>query len=233
MFESKQIALQRMLMGGEDDASSGQVAAETASKPAMSVAMDTDYEKAQQTKNQKNLWEDFLEMRIQLQRLLTLANKLPQTKHHNALCRVDERVDSEFKGASTEISTLSTAFLDIRDTLFLQTPALAELHSSRGLGSLSGDTSSSGDGSSSRSHKHKRKHAEISTDELWEELDGGYKALGKYRDEVLEHWHRRAQVSRSYHVISCHIMSCHVMPCHIIELRIILRASGPYRPLLA
>eukprot|EP00937_MAST-01D_sp_MAST-1D-sp2_P002944 g2944.t1 len=148
----------------------------------------SELEQAFHTRNQKRLWDEYLEMRIGLQRLVRSAARLPQPALGGGSTGIDavtlgdfvehdRRCAKRLKAVDGGLGTLLRTLLRLRDATTRQNPALPQ-------------APSGSDGT----------HDDVSVDDddlagLWREVDRGYRSLAPYRDEVLEHWHRKSQVA--------------------------------------
>ena len=214
-------------------------------------------ERALHTRNQKALWDEWLELLIGLQRLVRIAARLPQphlqgTEQEQQQQRprgpvvdrvslsdfvsLNKRCASRVHETDGALLKLLHSLLRVRDATSRLNPALPVAPSDAGRGAegrkggrddgeqeaelRSAETALS-DGNEEvaelaraklqRARLHERSRARdgsfngsFSGDDLtdlWREVHNGYEALAPYRDEVLEQWHRKAQLASGASVL--------------------------------
>lgn len=86
-------------------------------------------------KNQINLWENLLEMRIQLQKCLLVSNKMPQHDTYKELTSAgDEAFTSKLNETQKTVRDLLEKFLTLQSLLFKQYPETKSLLTQNGNG---------------------------------------------------------------------------------------------------
>ncbi|KAJ2119147.1 rRNA-processing protein bfr2 [Coemansia sp. RSA 720] len=150
----------------------------------------SDIEKGQHVLNQTHMWEGMLDARIRIQKLVTAANELPQFDMFDALVEtqfadnddnMDESVASNhLEKARQSVMLLLQSIVELQQALVEQNPAVSKASQSM----------------------HKRK-ASDSMDEddtdntavVWKELSDLRSSFKPYRDESLEKWGNKVQIS--------------------------------------
>ncbi|KAI9506627.1 apoptosis-antagonizing transcription factor [Coemansia spiralis] len=151
----------------------------------------SDVEKGQHVLNQTRLWEGSLDARIRVQKIVTAANELPQYDLFERLveARFEQNADSDehdrLEEARQSIRLLIGSLVELRKSLAAQNQVVAKSQESVQAGS-------------------KRSAAESVDDEdeddsgivsTWNELKKIRSEFQPYRDESLEKWSNRVQIS--------------------------------------
>ncbi|KAJ2475778.1 rRNA-processing protein bfr2, partial [Coemansia sp. RSA 2131] len=150
----------------------------------------SDIEKGQHVLNQTHMWEGMLDARIRIQKLVTAANELPQFDMFDALVETqfadnDDNMDesdasNHLEKARQSVMLLLQSIVELQQALVEQNPAVSKASQSM----------------------HKRK-ASDSMDEddtdntavVWKELSDLRSSFKPYRDESLEKWGNKVQIS--------------------------------------
>ena len=128
-------------------------------------------ERATHTLNQKKLWGELLEIRMRLQPLLELGNRLPEASGHALFHdHSDESVEA-FESAVDALSGLVRTCVGMRTALSERHPDVRALPA-----------------------KRKRKRSEDSVNDLWDEIDTGHENFAPYRDAVIARWNSKTQL---------------------------------------
>ncbi|KAJ2072777.1 rRNA-processing protein bfr2 [Coemansia sp. S155-1] len=153
----------------------------------------SDVEKGQHAVNQTRLWEGALDARIRVQKLVTAANELPQYDLFSKLveesCLGDTSAAEEdncLENARQSVRLLLGSLVDLRRALVAQSPSVKQAQQ---------DAISAQAGS-----KRNAMQALDDEDELaatWGELEELRGELQPYRDESLEKWSNKVQISSS------------------------------------
>ncbi|KAJ2351416.1 rRNA-processing protein bfr2 [Coemansia sp. RSA 2673] len=153
----------------------------------------SDVEKGQHAVNQTRLWEGALDARIRVQKLVTAANELPQYDLFSKLveesCLGDTSAAEEdncLESARQSVRLLLGSLVDLRRALVAQSPSVKQAQQ---------DAISAQAGS-----KRNAMQALDDEDELaatWGELEELRGELQPYRDESLEKWSNKVQISSS------------------------------------
>ncbi|KAJ2835797.1 rRNA-processing protein bfr2, partial [Coemansia sp. 'formosensis'] len=153
----------------------------------------SDIEKGQHAVNQTRLWEGALDARIRVQKLVTAANELPQYNLFSELveetCLGDTGAAEEnnyLEGARQSVRLLLGSLVDLRRALVAQSPSVRQAQQ---------EAATAQTGS-----KRSANDALDDEDELaatWDELEELRSELQPYRDESLEKWSNKVQISSS------------------------------------
>ncbi|KAJ2847732.1 rRNA-processing protein bfr2 [Coemansia brasiliensis] len=147
----------------------------------------SDVEKGQHVLNQTRMWEGSLDARIRMQKLVTAANELPQFDTFTDLVETHYPVDADMaedanqlEKAQKSVKLLLRSIIDLRTTLIENNLAVDKAHDAAQPG-------------------QKRKSAEPMdediVDAMWKELEGLRSRFKLYRDESLEKWGNKVQIS--------------------------------------
>ncbi|KAJ2036908.1 rRNA-processing protein bfr2 [Coemansia sp. RSA 2337] len=153
----------------------------------------SDVEKGQHAVNQTRLWEGALDARIRVQKLVTAANELPQYDLFSKLveesCLGDTSAAEEdncLENARQSVRLLLGSLVDLRRALVAQSPSVKQTQQE----AISAQAGS----------KRNAMQALDDEDELaatWGELEELRGELQPYRDESLEKWSNKVQISSS------------------------------------
>ncbi|KAL3701337.1 hypothetical protein R1sor_019359 [Riccia sorocarpa] len=145
---------------------------------------DDNYLKGQAVQNQKAFWDRALEIRISLQKVLSGANRLPKKQAKIVLSENDDVKEAYARLATSAAVTLNS-LIELETALVEKNSAIDELYSSTANGNgkrnalrESGDESDS-DGA----------------DNAWDVVDGIHARIGPYRDNSLDRWQRKVQLT--------------------------------------
>ena len=128
--------------------------------------------RAHHTHNQKKLWGDLLEIRMRMQPLLELGNRLPSADVHNLFHdHSDENLDG-FESAVDSLSALVRQCINLRKSLSERHPDISALKPTR---------------------KRKRLD-ENSIEDLWDEIETGYDNFKPYQSAVISRWNKKTQL---------------------------------------
>ncbi|KAJ1726611.1 rRNA-processing protein bfr2, partial [Coemansia biformis] len=152
-----------------------------------------DVEKGKHVLNQTRMWEGSLDARIRVQKMMTAANELPQPDQFDAL--VEERyagMDASGEECAEGADRLEKARHSVRGLLKSLTALRKSLIAQNPAAGKAQAVAQAQPGS-------KRKAATEDGDDgiacIWEELDGMHADFKPFRDESLERWGNKVQVS--------------------------------------
>ncbi|KAI9027225.1 apoptosis antagonizing transcription factor-domain-containing protein [Phycomyces nitens] len=83
----------------------------------MSKSAQTDIEKGQHVKQQLQLWDNFLESRIRAQKLVEVANQLPQHDTWPEFLAKEEGIEGDLDGAKEVLREVIDEIMDLRTSL--------------------------------------------------------------------------------------------------------------------
>ncbi|KAJ2580547.1 rRNA-processing protein bfr2, partial [Coemansia sp. RSA 1836] len=161
----------------------------------------SDVEKGQHAVNQTRLWEGALDARIRIQKLVTAANELPQCSLFSELV---EGYFGDTSGALDSNATEGVNCLEsTRQSVRLLLGSLVELR--RALVAQSPSVKQAQQEAASARAGSKRKAVQALSDSCeedelavtWDELEELRGELQPYRDESLEKWSNKVQISAS------------------------------------
>ena len=127
--------------------------------------------RAQHTLNQKKLWTELLGVRVHLQPLLELGNRLPSSSEHMLFHdHSDENLDA-FGSVVSSLTSLLKTCVSVSETLSRQHPDVKALPQTK-----------------------KRKRQTDAVEDLWDEMDTNYVNFTPYRDAVVSRWNKKTQL---------------------------------------
>ena len=127
--------------------------------------------RAKHTLHQKKLWTDVLGVRVHLQPLLEMGNRLPNSHAHGLFHdHSDENVEA-FASTLDSLTNLLRTCVSVSETLSRQHADIKALPQTR-----------------------KRKRQASATEDLWDEMDTNYENFTPYRDAVLSRWNSKTQL---------------------------------------
>ncbi|KAJ1866007.1 rRNA-processing protein bfr2 [Coemansia sp. RSA 989] len=136
----------------------------------------SDVEKGQHVLNQTRMWEGSLDARIRMQKLVTSANELPQ---FDTFANMVED-ETQLAKAQASVKLLLRSIIDLRTTLIENNLSVDKANDAAQPG-------------------QKRKSAESmdedAVDAMWKELEDLRSRFKLYRDESLEKWGNKVQIS--------------------------------------
>lgn len=92
-----------------------------------SADVSAEMKKGASVRNQINIWEGILEMRIQLQKCLLAANKMPQKEKFRELAENESEFDTKAKEVQGSVTDLLEKFLVLQSLLLSQYPETKSL----------------------------------------------------------------------------------------------------------
>ncbi|KAJ2154405.1 rRNA-processing protein bfr2 [Coemansia sp. RSA 637] len=150
----------------------------------------SDIEKGQHVLNQTHMWEGMLDARIRIQKLVTAANELPQFDMFDALVESqfadnDDNMDdsdtsNHLENARQSVMLLLQSIVELQQALVEQNPAVSKASQS------------------AQKRKASESMDEDDTDNtavVWKELSDLRSGFKPYRDESLEKWGNKVQIS--------------------------------------
>jgi len=135
---------------------------------------EKEKQRAEHTLNQKKLWADLLEMRMRMQPLLELGNRLPEVGVYSLFHdHSDENLEA-FESAVDTVSVLVRECIQLRDSLSQRHPDVRVLKQTR---------------------KRKRPDGDgMSVEDLWDEIETGHENFRPYRNAVISRWNKKVQL---------------------------------------
>jgi protein AATF/BFR2 len=104
--------------GDDDDDLEGEMARLRKDKQGMALLLkrsrDEQRHKAEEAKRHRDTWNRLLEVRILLQRLLGMGNRLPRAEAHDTYCRADPAVGEGFDGAASVLRGVLSQLAGLR-----------------------------------------------------------------------------------------------------------------------
>ncbi|KAJ2827623.1 rRNA-processing protein bfr2 [Coemansia erecta] len=151
----------------------------------------SDIEKGQHVLNQTHMWEGALDARIRVQKLMTAANELPQFDAFEDLVESqfagdgDDMGDSEgeanrLEKARQSVMLLLQSIAGLQQTLIAQNPSIIKASES---------------GNKRKASEPMDEDAGDSTSTAWRELVDMRSSFKPFRDESLEKWGNKVQIS--------------------------------------
>ncbi|KAJ2799882.1 rRNA-processing protein bfr2, partial [Coemansia helicoidea] len=185
--------------GSDADKSQGKIrdeikrlaAGEKALLSSITQTARSDVEKGKHVLNQTRMWEGALDARIRVQKMMTAANELPQHDLFEDLVEGRYADAEETAGAGRlgkarqSVQALLRSLIALRRTLVAQNPAVGKAQAAAQMQSgqkRSADAAADEDG-----------EGDIAA--IWGELDGLCTGFRPFRDESLERWGSKMQVS--------------------------------------
>ncbi|KAI9275507.1 apoptosis antagonizing transcription factor-domain-containing protein [Phascolomyces articulosus] len=145
----------------------------------MSQSAQSEIEKGQHVRQQLNLWENFLESRIRTQKVVELANQLPQHDTWPDFLANEEGIEPDLDTAKNELRETLDELMDLRTNLLNDTEAV----------DLTGHNASS-----------RKRHLDDDDEyieKLWEDISEINDVFVPFRDSTLEKWSNKVQVAPS------------------------------------
>jgi protein AATF/BFR2 len=146
--------------------------ASSMSTPAQSAeAQEKSALRAKHTLNQKKIWTELLGVRVQLQPLVEMGNRLPNSQSQRMFRdHSDENVEA-YSSAIDSLTSLLRTCVSVSKTLSGQHDDIKLLP-----------------------QKRKRKRRADALDDIWDEMDTNYENFSPYRDAVLTRWNSKTQL---------------------------------------
>jgi protein AATF/BFR2 len=144
--------------------------------------------KAQHTKNQRTVWDMFLDLRIRLQPLLTTANCLPQYDIFTEFIEYTKQKDPNFE---QQYATITNDIFGLIDDLLALQIALKDNNEETAainIPNVRGDTTGNGE---KLTEPKKTTH---DVDSVWQRLSTAQEALVSYQNEVIEKWNSKTLI---------------------------------------
>ncbi|KAI8149031.1 apoptosis antagonizing transcription factor-domain-containing protein, partial [Fennellomyces sp. T-0311] len=145
----------------------------------MSQSAQSDIEKGQHVRQQLTLWENFLESRIRTQKIVELANQLPQHDIWPDFLAKEEGIEPDLDGAKEELRETIDELMDLRTNLLTDSDAVEF-----------GD----------RTFNSRKRHLDDDDEyieKLWEDISEINDVFVPFRDSTLEKWSNKVQVASS------------------------------------
>lgn len=154
-----------------------------------------DFKKGQCVKNQMALWEFILEMRIQMQKSLLAANKMPQYEYYrNMKNACGQDFTNSVKDTKKSLSTLLNKLLLLQKLLWDRCPEINKIQKQNNNPNdeeiLSDSDEENEDEIKNSTPSKKMKLSEFESD--LKEKNDTYKT---YRDHVIKKWHEKISIT--------------------------------------
>ncbi|VEN40434.1 unnamed protein product [Callosobruchus maculatus] len=184
-------------LSGESDASDNNF------MPMKETDASAQVTKGLSVRNQLSIWENLLEMRIQLQKCLISANKMPQSQNY-------KQMKKESDVFTNKVGETKNSLCNVLDKLLLfQQIVLKNYPETKNLAELEGDakTENSDDEeipSDSENHENHDQSEDIATEpqvkkrkliNYESEIDARHNKYRKYRNEVIQKWHDKTRIA--------------------------------------
>ncbi|CAH1954853.1 unnamed protein product [Acanthoscelides obtectus] len=203
----------------EDDASGGSQddEVETSFTPLKGTDMTSQIAKGLSVRNQLNIWENLLEMRIQLQKCLIAANKMPQPQNYQ---RMKKESGQEFTEKVVETKNSLSNALD--KLLLFQQLALKTYPETKNLAHTKGDdkTDHDDDDEEIPSDTEGEEEAQDIDEEpqvkkrklinYESEIDARHNKYKEYRNSVIQKWHDKTRIAAIKSNIHQHSIISHI-----------------------
>lgn len=150
-------------------------------------------------RNQLNKWESLLEMRIQMQKCLIAANKLPQKAHFMLFDKEGEDFKDKAQEVKTNVEVLLEKFLQLQDLGIKQYPETKRLTKRKKAAKEKGSdgesdeeiTSSSDSEEDSESEELPAKHRKL--DDFETDICTNHDNYKDYRNQTIENWNSKTR----------------------------------------
>ncbi|KAI9280071.1 apoptosis antagonizing transcription factor-domain-containing protein [Sporodiniella umbellata] len=144
----------------------------------LSKSAQSDIEKGQHVRQQLTLWDNCLESRIRMQKIVESANKLPQKDNWIGFLAKAEGVESDLEEVKAGLREVMDDLIDIRTGLFEQNGCI--------------DLSKKNINTRKR---HLEDEDEIYNDKLWKDMSEINDVFVPFRNSTLEKWSNKVQVA--------------------------------------
>ncbi|KAJ2701718.1 rRNA-processing protein bfr2 [Coemansia sp. IMI 203386] len=144
----------------------------------ISQTAQSDVEKGKHVLNQTRMWEGALDARIRVQKLMTAANELPRADLFSEAAAISsEETDEHLDKARESVQLLLDSLIQLRKALIAKNTAIQQ-------------PSPTKSGS-----KRPAEDDAIGTEAVWDEMEQLRNTFHDYRDESLEKWSNRVQIT--------------------------------------
>lgn len=144
----------------------------------LSKSAQTDVEKGQHVRQQLTLWDNCLESRIRMQKIVDNANKLPQKDDWANFLAKTEGIEEDLEQVKTDLRDVMDDLMDIRVGLFEQNGCI--------------DLSKKNINSRKR---HLEDEDEIYNQKFWKDMSEINDVFVPFRNSTLEKWSNKVQVA--------------------------------------
>ncbi|XP_067135883.1 protein AATF-like [Centruroides vittatus] len=168
------------------------------------IDVGEEIEKGKAVKSQLTLWDCLLECRIKLQKLLVIANKLPQPDNFNCFLEEGDIDYNDFtKQGSSSVKKLLDLLIDVQTKLLQKNPETRYVLDDKSRKvkknsdeeiSGSSEEESDSDETGGDQHVGKRK---LTVDEYPEFLNKRHKNLTSFRNSTIQKWNEKTKVASS------------------------------------
>ncbi|KAJ8658563.1 hypothetical protein O0I10_005603 [Lichtheimia ornata] len=145
----------------------------------MSQSAQGDIEKGQHVREQLSLWERFLESRIRMQKVMDVANQLPQHDTWPDFLAKEEGIEPVLDETKNELREVIDDLLDMRTSMFADNDAIEF-----------------GDHTWNSRKRHLEDDDEY-IEKLWDDISQVNEVFLPYRNTTLEKWSNKVQVASS------------------------------------
>eukprot|EP00468_Gymnochlora_sp_CCMP2014_P003539 CAMPEP_0167750606 /NCGR_PEP_ID=MMETSP0110_2-20121227/6089_1 /TAXON_ID=629695 /ORGANISM="Gymnochlora sp., Strain CCMP2014" /LENGTH=547 /DNA_ID=CAMNT_0007635955 /DNA_START=50 /DNA_END=1693 /DNA_ORIENTATION=- len=130
--------------------------------------------KAQAVRLQHRLWETSLKVRIRMQALNKIANKLPYPREHKLFCESQSDVSDGFDNAAKATYGILQSLIQAKQTLCKASTIFSNSPASVG--------------------PKKRKYSDMATKKLWKNVSDGFQEETRLFGETLERWNIKTKL---------------------------------------
>lgn len=182
-------------------------------KTMLDTNVRAEVEKGNCVKNQLKLWENFLEIRIKLQKCLVTSNQMPQYDTHKKL-RSDVSFAKGVNEAKTKLALLLDNMLQLTDLLLRQYPETKDLSSSSKRKKVNEDENTNADSpideeipsdtedevenegeSSANEEAEPVPRKRLKYNDYKNVLQKRHNSYAEYRDSIIKKWNEKTRIA--------------------------------------
>ncbi|GAM21645.1 hypothetical protein SAMD00019534_048200 [Acytostelium subglobosum LB1] len=141
----------------------------------MATSALEELEKAKNTKNQSELFDEFLTTRIHLQKAVNIANRLPKPSDHKMMVEAETKIGEAFTSAANEAKSLLSDLFDMQSELISRNSEIEQC--------------------AEKKTTRKRLRDTESLSDIWSAMEEQNARLFEYTSQTLEKWNSRVNVS--------------------------------------
>ncbi|KAI7865764.1 apoptosis antagonizing transcription factor-domain-containing protein [Spinellus fusiger] len=145
----------------------------------MSKSAQSDIEKGQHVKQQLQLWDNFLESRIRVQKVVEMANQLPQYDVWPDVLAKEENIEENLDAVKEGLREVIDTMMDLRTSLFEENTAIDM------------------ENCSWNSRKRCTDDDDEYNEKLWQDISQVNDVFVSFRDATLEKWSNKVQAASS------------------------------------
>ncbi|GMH29724.1 hypothetical protein Nepgr_031567 [Nepenthes gracilis] len=140
-----------------------------------------DLLKGQAVKNQKALWDKFLEIRFLLQKAFTNSNRLPQEPFRSSFCELDERVSPAYSDLIASSKKAINSLLKLQEALLENNPLITQ--------------GTEGNSEASFNDSKTSNNLEVDGEDEWWQITNMHSRITPFRNKSVDKWQRKTEVS--------------------------------------